>query len=62
MLFLTVAGCSKEPSTDVIECVRRGVAYFKEIDSYPYLKSEPNAGRHADTVANERCARTTTAF
>lgn len=43
-------------------CIRRGIAYFKEIGSYPTLKSAPNSGRDADEVAAERCARTITAF
>jgi len=46
----------------VAACVRRGVAYFKEIGSYPTLSSAPNRGRNADDVAIERCNRTTTAF
>lgn len=46
----------------VDECTARGVAYFKEIGSYPVLHSEPNAGRAAEDVARERCERTTTAF
>jgi len=40
-------------------CVDRGVAYFKEMGSYPYLQSD---GRKADVVADERCRRTLTAF
>ncbi|TCZ77671.1 hypothetical protein [Lysobacter sp. N42] len=43
-------------------CVARGVAYFKEIGSYPTLQSAPNAGRPAEAVARERCKRTLTAF
>lgn len=38
-------------------CVSLGVQYFKEIGSYPTLKSAPNAGRHAIEVARERCER-----
>lgn len=44
--------------TTVAECVARGIAYFKEIGSYPTLSD----GRDAATVAFERCSRTTTAF
>lgn len=46
----------------VADCARRGVAYFKEIGSYPTLSSPPNRGKSAEEVAAERCARTTTAF
>jgi hypothetical protein len=46
----------------VADCVRRGIAYFKEIGSYPTLRSAPNQGRDAAEVAVERCNRTTTAF
>lgn len=74
MMAALVVGCS--PATVVFEntttvpveddgvatCVKRGIAYFKEIGSYPTLKSAPNAGRSADDVALERCVRTTTAF
>lgn len=46
----------------VAACVERAVLYFKEIGSYPTLQSEPNTGRAAEEVAQERCQRTTTAF
>lgn len=46
----------------VPSCVQRGIAYFKEIGSYPTLSSTPNRGRSADEVALERCKRTLTAF
>jgi len=47
---------------NVAKCAERGVAYFKEIGSYPTLTSAPNAGRAAEDVAMERCQRTLTAF
>lgn len=55
---------SPEPASNgkVAACVKRGVAYFKEIGSYPTLKSKPNRGKSAEQVALERCRRTTTAF
>ncbi|UZK70781.1 hypothetical protein OKW76_07095 [Sphingomonas sp. S1-29] len=46
----------------VAACTKRGIAYFKEIGSYPTLSSAPNRGRAADDVAAERCNRTLTAF
>ncbi len=45
--------------TDAEEaCTAKGVDYFKQIESYPYLSD----GRSAERVARERCERTTTAF
>ena len=71
-LALALAGCGDGASrsarkgqggrTDVDACVDRGVAYFKEIGSYPTLRSKPDTGRQAEDVARERCTRTTTAF
>lgn len=69
-----LAACGKAPApiaavitrpvvnAKVEACIVRGVEYFKEIDSFPILHSEPNAGRHARDVARERCERTITAF
>lgn len=74
VLGIALAGCSEpkvvfENTTTVPEvddgvdaCTKRGVAYFKEIGSYPTLSSAPNRGRSAEDVALERCSRTTTAF
>jgi hypothetical protein len=45
-------------SSDVQDCVSRGVGYFKEIEAYPQLSD----GRSAEAVARERCGRSTTAF
>jgi hypothetical protein len=39
-------------------CVQRGIAYFKEIESYPNLSN----GQDARAVATERCNRTAKAF
>jgi len=62
-VLLILAGCSKSANDSQVEaCVQRGIAYFKEIGSYPILKSPPNTGRSAEEVARERCKRTTTAF
>ena len=59
-LFLSITGCGN--NSEVEACVQRGVAYFKEIGSYPTLLAEPNIGRSAESVAIERCNRTTGAF
>lgn len=61
LIAIFVAGCSSNKQ-EVEACVGRGVAYFKEMGSYPKLKSAPNSGRSAEDVARERCNRTTTAF
>ena len=61
-----LSGCgtgeSDEHRNAVNNCVQRGVQYFKDIDSYPTLKTKPNVGRSAEDVAVERCNRTVTAF
>lgn len=44
------------------DCIYKGVAYYKEIGSYPYLQSYPNAGRAVEDVVAERCANSPTAF
>ena len=41
-----------------VECVGRGVGYFKEIGSWPTLSD----GQDAFTVATRRCERTVAAF
>ena len=53
---------SASQENDITGCVARGVAYYKDIGSYPTLYSEPNAGRSAEEVARERCRRSPTAF
>lgn len=57
-----LGGPAEPPRDTVASCVARGVAYFKEVGSYPRLTSDPNKGRRAEDVARERCQRTTTAF
>lgn len=65
VVALLSIGCgsgSSNGNAQVEACVSRGIAYFKEIGSYPTLSSAPNTGRSADEVARERCNRSTTAF
>jgi hypothetical protein len=62
IIATVLSGCGGKSNAEVDACVNRGVAYFKEMGSYPTLKSAPNAGRNAEDVARERCNRTTTAF
>ena len=60
---IAATGCGGSGNNAAVEaCVSRGVAYFKEMGSYPTLNSAPNTGRAAEDVARERCIRTTTAF
>ena len=44
------------------DCMYKGVAYYKEIGSYPYLQSYPNAGRAVEDVVAERCETSPDAF
>jgi hypothetical protein len=48
----------RSKSSGITNCVEKGVAYFKDIGSYPNLST----GRDARSVALERCSRTTKAF
>jgi hypothetical protein len=58
-----VAGCNRGPTdAEITHCVDNGIAYFKEIGSYPTLNSAPNKGRSAVDVAFERCRRGVHAF
>lgn len=58
LAFLAVLAAASSCKSKVEKCTERGVAYFKEIGSYPTLSD----GRDAEKVAEERCRRTTTAF
>ena len=49
---------SNSDQSSIRECQRRGVAYFKEIGSYPLLSD----GRLAAEVAADRCSRSLAAF
>ena len=55
LAVICVSACG--PNQGVEECVANGVAYFKEIGSYPTLSSAPDTGRRAEDVARERCNR-----
>ncbi|RUO48973.1 hypothetical protein [Pseudidiomarina donghaiensis] len=60
VFLISISACT---GNDKVErCVARGVEYFKEIGSYPTLKSGTNAGRTAESVATERCKKKATAF
>lgn len=62
VLIGSIVGPQSVTETSQDECIEKGVAYFKEIGSYPYLSSYPNAGRAAEDVAAERCERSPIAF
>jgi hypothetical protein len=53
---------SRPPARTHAECVQRGIAYFREIGSWPTLSAPPNRGRSAVEVAEERCRRSLAAF
>jgi protein involved in sex pheromone biosynthesis len=40
------------------QCYYKGIQYFKDIGSYPYLTT----GEHADSVVERRCFRSVNAF
>lgn len=56
------AAVPPSPARNATECVQRGIAWFKEIGSYPRLTAPPHRGRDAMDVAIERCGRTIGAF
>lgn len=58
VVVVALFACRRNP--EIQACADRGVAYFKDIGSYPTLKTDPK--RRAEDVALERCRRTTTAF
>ena len=51
-LCMALAGCGNPAYTN---CVANGIAYFKEIGSYPTLQAWPEKGRKAKDVAKQRC-------
>jgi hypothetical protein len=62
---LAVAACGNADGTkaaSVNACVENGIAYYKEIGSYPTLTSAGMEGRLAKDVAAEKCSRSALAF
>jgi hypothetical protein len=65
IVFVSSCGKSKEEQIKAEKekkaiynlCVSNGVEYFKEMGSYPILKYNSDKGKHAITVAKERCKR-----
>jgi hypothetical protein len=60
--FISCSENGRIKEQEIEACTSRGIAYFKEVGSYPVLHYPPEAGRSAEEVAKERCNRTTTAF
>ena len=44
------------------KCVKLGVDYYKETDSYPVITSPPNTGRKTEVVVREQCEDSNAAF
>jgi len=62
MFGLMGCGESKKSSSgndEIRECVKKGVAYYKEIGSYPMLKSENIS---AEDKALQKCENSLVAF
>lgn len=58
-------GCGNRDMTKATAqdaCIENGIAYYKEIGSYPTLTSAGMEGRRAEDVAAEKCARSIQAF
>lgn len=62
LVALPGCGGGGQNQAEIDACVERGVAYFKEIGSYPTLTAPMYEGRNAEDEARARCNRTTTAF
>ncbi|EME5683561.1 TPA: hypothetical protein PVK60_000504 [Acinetobacter baumannii] len=63
-LMFGLVGCgeSKEKSSadnEIRKCVQKGIAYYKEIGSYPMLKSENIS---AEDKALQKCENSSVAF
>lgn len=63
-LMFGLVGCgepknSTGSSDNIRECVQKGVAYYKEIGSYPMLKSENIS---AEDKALQKCENSSVAF
>ena len=61
VVISALTGCGNSDQ-EIRDCVARGVAYFKEMGTYPVLTSKQYAGRRVEDEALTRCKRTTTAF
>jgi len=63
LIGAAISGCGQKSSANPVnECVQNGIAYYKEIGSYPTLTSPQYAGRSAEDVAREKCSRSSLAF
>lgn len=60
-----ISACGNGDATRTLTvdaCVENGIAYYKEIGSYPTLTSAGLAGQRAEDVAAEKCSRSQLAF
>jgi hypothetical protein len=56
---MVLGGCNSADSGPSVDaCVEKGIAYFRDIGSFPYLSD----GRDAKLGVRDRCGRTTGAF
>lgn len=60
--LLTACGKSDTNNAAIASCLENGIAYYKEIGSYPTLTSAGMEGRMAEDVAAEKCSRSIQAF
>ena len=59
-LVCAITACGDGSSREQVEaCAQRGIAHFRKTGSYPRLNT---AGRLAEDVARDRCARSLAAF
>lgn len=64
-ILVAISACGNgdgSRTTAVDTCVENGIAYYKEVGSYPTLTSAGFAGRRAEDVAAEKCSRSQLAF
>jgi hypothetical protein len=58
MCGLLLTACENNEA-QVLECQRKGIAYFKEVGAWPRLRT---TGEDAEKVALERCRNSLMAF
>lgn len=62
-IAMSACGKADGSSTATVDaCVENGIAYYKEIGSYPTLTSAGLAGQRAEDVAADKCSRSALAF
>lgn len=56
-VFISLSGCSNNNEYNL--CLQKGIQYYKDLGSYPRLKSENIS---AEDKVRENCSRSTVAF